>query len=152
MDPQMSLERNKALSRRLYEEVFGHGNLDVADEILDANCVTHGPGTPAAIGTEGIKRQAQMLRTAFPDLRPVCQAQIAEADQVATRWTSTGTHTGPMAAPGGVSEPRDEPIEFDEIRVDRFADGRIVEAWFIPDRLRLWQQLGLLEASSTQAR
>ncbi len=140
----MSVERNKASSRLLYEEVFGRGNFDAADEILDASCVTHGPGTPAATGTEGIKRQAQILRTAFPDLRPVCQAQIAEGDQVATRWTSTGTHTGPMTVPGGISEPRGEPIEFDEIRIDRFVDGHIVKSWFIPDRLGLWQQLGLL--------
>ena len=143
IDPHVSLERNKALSRRLYEEVFGKGNLDAADEILDANCVTHGPGSPAATGTEGIKRQAQILRTAFPDLRPICRAQIAEADRVATHWTGTGTHTGPMTMPGVISEPRSERIEFDEIRIDRFVDGRIVEVWFIPDRLRLWQQLGL---------
>ncbi len=148
----MSVERNKALSRRLYEEVFGGGNLDAADEILDANCVTHGPGTPSATGTESIKLQAQILRTAFPDLRPVCRAQVAEADRVVTRWTSTGTHTGPMTLPDGISEPSDEPIEFDEIRIDRFVGGRIVEAWFIPDRLRLWQQLGLLETPSTRPR
>jgi predicted ester cyclase len=143
MDSQVSLERNKALSRRLYEEVFGHGNLAAADEILDSNCVTHGPGSPAVTGTEGIKRQAQILRTAFPDLWPICRAQIAEADRVMTHWTGTGTHAGPMAMLGVISEPRGERIEFDEIRIDRFVDERIVEVWFIPDRLRLWQQLGL---------
>ncbi len=141
----MSLEETKALSQRLYEEVFGRGNLDAADEILDAKCVTHGPGTPEATGTDGIKRQAQVLRTAFPDLQPICRAQIAEADQVATHWTGTGTHYGPMTTPGSIVEPTGEPIEFDEIRIDRFLGGRIVETWFIPDRLRLWQQLGLLE-------
>ena len=35
-----------------------------------------------------------------------------------------------------------------EIRIDRFAGGRIVESWFIPDRLTLWQQWGLLPEPS----
>ncbi|MFI5258096.1 MAG: hypothetical protein ACHQ01_00580 [Candidatus Limnocylindrales bacterium] len=32
---------------------------------------------------------------------------------------------------------------FDEMRIDRFEGGRIVESWFIPDRLSLWHQLGI---------
>lgn len=51
----MSL-KNKALSRRLYEEVFGHGNLAATGEVLAPDCVSHGPGVPAVVGTEGIKR------------------------------------------------------------------------------------------------
>jgi hypothetical protein len=37
-------------------------------------------------------------------------------------------------------------IEFDEIRMDRFDGDRIVESWFIPDRLGLWQRFGLIPA------
>ena len=33
-----------------------------------------------------------------------------------------------------------------EISIDRFENGRIVESWFIPDRMTLWQQMGLLPA------
>jgi predicted ester cyclase len=40
--------------------------------------------------------------------------------------------------------PTDTRITFEEIRIDRFANGRIVESWFLPDRFTLWQQLGLL--------
>lgn len=64
----MSVEQNQARSRRLYEEVFGRGNLEAADEILDAGCVSHGAGAPPTTGTEQIKRQATLLRTAMPDL------------------------------------------------------------------------------------
>jgi hypothetical protein len=51
-------DRNKVLSKRLYEEVFGQGHLEVADELLTDSCVSHGPGTPPTTGSEGIKRQA----------------------------------------------------------------------------------------------
>jgi predicted ester cyclase len=39
-------------------------------------------------------------------------------------------------------------ISFDEIRIDRFSDRKIVESWFIRDQLTLWQQLGLIPAST----
>ena len=65
----MSLDENKALARRLYEEVFGRIEVAAADGILTGNCVSHGPGVPATTGTESIKRQAMLLRTAIPDLR-----------------------------------------------------------------------------------
>ena len=140
----MSLERNKALARRLYEEVFGAGNLDTADEILAPDFVNHGPGVPPVVGTDGIKRQAVLLRTAIPDLRSTLREQLAEGDLVASRRTGSGTHRGPLLLPSGAVAPTDRAISFDEIRIDRFADGRVVESWFIPDRMGLWQQLGLL--------
>ena len=140
------LDRNKALARRLYEEVFGRGNLAAADEIMDAGCISHGAGAPAQTGTEGIKRQAVLLRTAIPDLKTSLEDQFGEEARVVGRWSGTGTHTGPLNLPTGTVPATGRPIAFDEIRIDRFAGGRIVESWFIPDRMTLWQQLGLLPA------
>jgi predicted ester cyclase len=141
-----SRDEHRALARRLYEEAFGKGHLDAADEILAPDCVSHGAGGPPAVGTEQIKRQARLLRTAFPDLETICADQIAEGDRVASRWIGRGTFTG--AFPG--AEPTGGAIHFEEIRIDRFADDRIVESWFIPDRLTLWQQIGLLPRQSDQ--
>jgi predicted ester cyclase len=142
----VSLDENKALARRLYEEVFGRGNLDAADAILTVDCVSHGPGVPATTGTESIKRQAMLLRTAIPDLRVTLDDQVAEGDRVTSRWKGSGTHSGPLMMPAGTIPPTGRSITFDEIRIDRCAGGRIVESWFIPDRLGLWQQLGLIPA------
>jgi predicted ester cyclase len=138
------LDDNKALARRLYEEVFGRGNLEAADEIMDAGCISHGPGAPPETGTDGIKRQAVLLRSAIPDLKASLEDQFGEDDRVASRWRGTGIHTGPLNLPTGAVAASGRPIAFDEIRIDRFAGGRIVESWFIPDRMTLWQQLGLL--------
>jgi predicted ester cyclase len=138
---------HKVLSRRLYEEVFGLGRLEAADEILSPDCVSHGPGTPPTTGTDGIKRQATILRVAFPDLLVTLEDQLAEGDRVASRWTGSGTHTGPLTLPTGPLRPTGTKIAFGEIRIDRFADGRIVESWFLPDRFTLWQQLGVLAAT-----
>jgi predicted ester cyclase len=145
-----SLDRHKELARALYERVFAVGDFAAADEIMAPDCVSHGPGTPPMVGTEQIKRQGLVLRTAIPDLVTSLEDQIAEGDRVASRWAGAGTHTGPLRlSPTDELPPTGRPISFSEIRIDRFEDGRIVESWFIPDRFTLWQQLGLIPAPPT---
>jgi hypothetical protein len=57
-----------------------------------------------------------------------------------------GTHAGPLNLPSGPVAATGNSIAFDEIRIDRHAEDRIAESWWIPDRYTLWQQLGLLPA------
>lgn len=137
-------DRNRTASRRLYEEVFGRGNYGVADEILSPEMISHGPGTPPEVGSEPIKRQAALLRSAFPDFSVSLNDQFAYADRVCSRWSSRGTHTAELPLPTGPLPATGNRIEFDEIRIDRYSDGRIVESWFIPDRFGLFQGLGLI--------
>ena len=141
----MSTEHNKALSQELYEAVFGRGDLDAADLVMAAGCVSHPPGLPPAVGTDVIKLQAQVLRAAFPDLVVTLLGQVGEGDRVASHWRGGGIHTGAMSMPGGAAlPPTGRSVTFEEMRLDRFEDGRIVESWFIPDRLGLMAALGVL--------
>lgn len=137
-------EANKLASRRLYEEVFERGNLAAADELMSQDAINHGPGAPPTRGTEQIKRQAMLLRRAMPDLKAILNDQLVDGDRVASRWTGSGTHTGELSTPAGAVPPTGRVVTWDEIRIDRFAGGRIVESWFIPDRLSMWQALGLI--------
>ena len=139
-------EANKERSRRLYEEVFGNGNYGAADELMSVGIINHGAGSPPLLGTGGIKQQAALLRTAFPDLRITLNDQFGHDDRVASRWTGSGTHAGPLNLPSGPVAATGNSIAFDEIRIDRHAEDRIAESWWIPDRYTLWQQLGLLPA------
>jgi predicted ester cyclase len=104
------------------------------------------------MGTESIKRQAIVLRTAIPDLQVALEDQLADGDRVASRWRGSGTNTGVLRLPTGEVRPTGIAIEFEEIRIDRFVGDRIVESWFLPDRLRLWQQLGLVPMPREDAR
>ena len=140
----MSIEANKESARRLYVEVFGKGNMAAADEILAPDCVNHAADAPPRIGTDGIKMQAALLRAAIPDLTSTLEDQVAEGDRVASRWTGSGTNTGELHLPTGAVPPTGRHVSFGEIRIDRFENGRIVESWFIPDRMSLWQQLDLI--------
>jgi predicted ester cyclase len=143
MSLQHDIEANKAAARRLYVEVFSKGNMAAADEILAPGVVSHAADSPPRIGTEGIKLQAALLRAAIPDLTSTLEDQVAEGDRVTSRWTGAGTNTGELRLPTGPVPPTGKWVSFGEIRIDRFENGRIVESWFIPDRLSLWQQLGI---------
>jgi predicted ester cyclase len=86
-------EENKALSRRVLEEVFSAGNLEVVDEIVSEDHVHHDPAMPEeGHGREHLKEFANMYRSAFPDVHLELKDQIAEGDRVATRWVASGTH------------------------------------------------------------
>jgi predicted ester cyclase len=92
------------------------------------------------LGPAPIKRQAQLLHTAFPDLAVEFVDQLADVDRVASRQRAAGTHAGPLRLPGRSARPTGQPVCFEEIRIDRYHDKRIAESWFIPDRMTLWQQ------------
>ncbi len=66
----MSIEKNKAIVRRLWEEVWNQNNLDVCDEIFDAEYAEHEKGF------------APVLRRAFPDLHFTIEDMIAENDKL----------------------------------------------------------------------
>jgi len=139
-------DANMSASRRLYEEVFGKGNLDAADEIMAAHAVSHGPGSPPMTGTDQIKQQALRLRGSIPDLAVTLNDQFASGDRVCNRWTGSGTFSVEMPMPSGVVAATGKAISFDEIRIDRYAGGKIVESWFIPDRMTLFTAMGMVMA------
>ena len=113
----MSTEANKAIIRRLFEEAFGQGNLDMLDEIIAPNQVNGGPGALPGMpsGPEGNKMLLSAYRNAFPDLHFTIEEQIAEGNTVVTRWTAQGTHKGELAG----LPPTGKPATVVGIGVDR---------------------------------
>ncbi len=132
-------EQNKTIARRVAEEVIAGGNLDAIDELFDQNYVGHDVASPEPIrGTEALREQAQGYRSAFPDLQVTIEAQIAEGDMVATRWTARGTHQGDLFG----MTPTGKQATVTGMTFDRFSGGKIVESWDNWDTFGLMQQLG----------
>lgn len=133
----------KQLAERLVEEVWNLGNMDVVDELVDEDYVSH---SSAARGTEGYKKFFADLRRAFPDIHFTMEDKIAEGDTVVVRWTARGTHQGEYQGipPTGTSGV------ITGIEVARFADGKKVESWGEFDRLGIMQQLGVIPTPQEQ--
>jgi steroid delta-isomerase-like uncharacterized protein len=136
----MSIEENKAIARRFFEEVWNSGNLAVADELLAPNIIFHLPGkSEGVIGDrESYKQVVRRNRTAFPDLQEEIEDMIAEGDRVVARWLWQGTHQGEWHG----NAPTGKKFTYGGITILRIADGKIVEDWFYSDLLGLQQQLG----------
>ncbi len=137
----MSTEGNKAILRRVYEELHGKGNWAAVDELVGANFVDHNPPAPDfPSGPEGIKQTLGMFRSALPDMHVTIHDQIAEGDKVVSRITMSGTHRGELM---GIA-PTGKRIALGDIDIIRFADGKIVERWGEADMLGMMQQLGVV--------
>ncbi len=129
----MSIDDNKALLRRYYDEVLNAGRLDQIDALFAPDFVSH----PDESDLAGFKRGAAMSRAAFPDMHVTVEDQIAEGDKVVTRWTATATHQGPFAG----LPPTGKPVTVRAIHIHRIRAGRIVELWEMIDLLALMRQL-----------
>jgi steroid delta-isomerase-like uncharacterized protein len=134
------LEKNKAIARRDFEQVWNKGNLDTVDEICAADGVGHMPGSPDIHSLEGYKQYVTMYRNAFPDIHFTIEDEIAQGDKVVIRWTSRGTHQGELM---GIS-PTGKQCTVTGITINRFSGGKIQESWNNWDALGMLQQLGVV--------
>jgi predicted ester cyclase len=136
-DAHMLAEENKAVVRRLIEEVYNRGNLDMADELLAPDYVDHTwpPGKYA--GREGLKRSVAKQRAASSDLHINIEEQIAEGDKVVSWVISSGTHDRErfLGLP-----PTGERMTMKHIFISRVVEGKIVEVWGVSDISDVWQQ------------
>ena len=136
----MTTTANKALIQRFYEEVWGRGNLEVADEVFAADYVRHDlRPTNALPGPEGQKKIAADFRGAFPDLHVTVDLVLTEGDLVAARWTMEGTHTGAW----GKVPATGKRAGFSGVNIFRIENGKVAEIWNHRDDLGLMEQLGV---------
>ncbi len=135
-DPAAQAARNKAVARRVFEEIFNQGKFQVADEIYAPDFVNHMLHRNVSLQEDQAAVHAE--KRAFPDLTMTVDMMVAEGDMVTVVWTFRGTHTG--SGYGGLP-PTGARIEARGITVWRIVDGRIREEWTSFDRLRPYLQL-----------
>jgi predicted ester cyclase len=90
----------------------------------------------------GLKQTIAAAFAGSSDSRFTIDDMVAEGDKVVTRWTSMGTHSGVFMGVAATGKP----LTLNGIRIDRIADGKIVEMWAQLDLLGLLQQLGAMPA------
>ena len=135
----MSTEENKALLRRAWDEIYGHGRLDSLEDFMLDDVIAHEPDADVR-GIEEFRRYLVAYLAAFPDTSATIEDVVAEGDKVVSRYTVRGTHTGTTEEYG---PPTGKEILMEGITLYHFRDGKLAELWDRYDNLAVMQQLGL---------
>jgi steroid delta-isomerase-like uncharacterized protein len=134
---------NKAIVRRLYEEVWNKRRVELVDELMSPSHAMHDNHLPdSGVGPEAYKRNVARYVTGFPDLRFTVEDMVAENDKVAVGWTISGTHKGEFR---GIS-PTGKKVSIEGITINHIADGKIMDSYVNWDALSLLQQFGVAPA------
>jgi predicted SnoaL-like aldol condensation-catalyzing enzyme len=125
-----NLERFKVI----IERGFSQGDLTVADEVCAETLVEHQYLTkPDLLGPQILKAQIADARHSIKELKITIEASVETGDTVWALCKATGL------------DPRsDNPVTIDVMDICRFADGKLVEHWGVPDRFALLHQIGAL--------
>jgi predicted ester cyclase len=121
----MSKQRNKAIGRRWYEEMWSKPDLDVADEIVHKD---YDPDWVHidAVGPAQIKHEIRYFRSVFPDLKYDIIEINAEDDKVWIRYKAYGTQKG--SAWG--FEPSGKEVEFEGATILYInSKGKVIDRW-----------------------
>ena len=141
----MTPDERKGLFRRLSNEMFNQGNLDICDEVFAAHCSFHDPNFPVK-GVTGFKEQVRQLRVAYPDLHLDVHDILADGDMTAARWTMGGTSRGEFRSLPATGKS----FVMTGMTIDKWEDDRIVEEWTTYDLLGGLQQLGIIPEMAQQ--
>lgn len=86
----------------------------------------------------------QVFISAFPDLHHEIRSVLEVPGGYAAEVRFSGTHTGPLASPGGEIPPTGKPFSFDYVHVGHVEGSRIASDHIYFDQLGFLSQLGLL--------
>lgn len=114
----MTINQNKQMVLRLFDEVFNQQSLSVIDELYNPNVVDHSAFPDQAPGVKGIKSAIKGFFGIFGNLKITVEDVIAEDDKVVTREVWRGTH-----------KPSGKAAQGTVIHIFRILEGKISDEW-----------------------
>ena len=149
----MSIETNKALVRRVFDEGFNRGELQVVDELVASTGCDHQHPVVSSF-TEHLKAVIVAMREAMPDLHFEISEIIGKGEWVALHSVMTGTNSGPLRVPllpenGPPMMPAtNRSIRVPHMHMIKMTNGKGVELFHLMDTMAMLGQLGLIPAPS----
>jgi predicted ester cyclase len=134
----MSTELNKIQFKRIIEEVWNEGKIELIDELFDPEFLNHTAYGGTQQGVDGIRQLSVALNAAFDDLRATFTQIVAEDDMVTGLMMMHGKHVGTFM---GI-EPTYREVTAPMCSVIRFRDGKAIERWGLSDDAGMFMQLG----------
>ena len=130
-------DENIATVRRLTQEGFVGGKVDVVDDVVAENCVDHDPMPGQGQGRDGQRYTCQMVVAGLSNRSTLHDEFLAVGDTVIENWTFRGTHTGDFLGVPATGKQ----LQVRGIEIWRVANGKIVERWGVVDAAGVMEQL-----------
>lgn len=142
---------NAALARSMYE-AFNKRDFELGARTIapDGTITIVGTGQTFT-GPEGARQFNAMWATAFPDGMVTIENVVAQGDHVVVEYTGRGTHTGPLAGPGGTIPGTGRSVTLQFVDVLEFADDTLKSQRSYLDSGSLMAQLGISAEQSAGA-
>ena len=135
------MAQNAETSRRLIEEAFNGGNLEVIDELTADGFVDHDP-LMGEVDKEASKQQIAAYRASFPDIHITIEDIFEAGDKVCLRWSGQGTFENEfmgLEPTGAMSD------SVKGVTIDRYdPDGKVAESWTQWDTLTFMRNVGAI--------
>ncbi len=142
----MSVDANKALIHRLYDEGINRQDAAAAAGFYAADTKNHG----RLVGRAGMQAVFDALFSTFPDFNYRIDEMTAEGDRVVCKVTMQGTHRGQPTLREVFSgmlhgvAPTGKPVRVLQFHSFRIRGAQICEHAAVRDDLGMLLQLGLL--------
>ena len=136
-------ERNRDTVIRFFDGTHG-GNIDVIDETVSPQIVTHGFPCHSPQSIAEYKQFFRDYGAAFTNMVYKKLSVLAEGDRVAVRFSIAVDHTGEYL---GIA-PTGKRVAFDGMVLYRLDRGLIVETWLHLDGLAFLSQIGAVKMAA----
>ena len=140
LEAALTLQANKAIVGRIYDEFFNQGEMGAADEILDPEVTVSFTGNT---GIEAFKEDINFFRTVYPDIKLEYSDVVAEGEIVVVTISGSGTYQGGFEFLGIPASAIGKKVTWTGTDYTRIVNGKVVEVWGVHDDLPWFQQLGL---------
>jgi predicted ester cyclase len=119
--------------------LFSTGAWDDFDQVIATDCVLHYPGGADIVGLDAMVAAWQDFFPKLQDMKVSTQAEVTEGDRIMEFLTFEATYVGDYMG----QQIAGMPIKYNQVEMQRIADGKIVEWWVENDRLWMAQQIGM---------
>jgi len=135
----MTIETNKVLARRYFEEIVNERRLDILEEIVAEDAIDEARAFSGGSGNrEDFRQHALWLWENVQDVKVTVTDLVAEDDRVVVYWRIEGIHKGTIFGVPGTGKA----FTGNSISTITFQDGKVVRYTVLPDRLGIIEQLG----------
>ena len=135
-------EELKPMIRKIFDEAYNKGNLDVLDALIDANYVRHQSPMKEVRGVDAYKKFVGAVRKAYTNFEIEVEDVIAEGNKTVVRTILKGKHTG--KTPTLMAPPTGKEVAMVGCAVSTWENGKITEEWVYNDYMGLTQQFGVM--------